>query len=358
MQRFGEKLKVLRNRRGLTLKGLADSLGYKTHGYISEIEAGRKSPSVTFLLAVADLFGASLDDLVNDDVELALPAETVSEAAATPGAPFAQRPPSGKEIERLRLLLSTYQDGTGMLASGLSTLPGWRDFERAVALAFGGVSSENKDIFDVRLPDPERAGVFFGVSCKMRGELSRINRDGRVTIEVSNSARKFWDRLNANDIFQANYASRPSDVGNALIELVSQWHQDASLEKGGNVDLSKSCYLILSWNTQGWYQLHQFPITLPQPHNLSWQFPIHTSQGTQRTARRIIGTDDTGTIFEWYGESGGQLKYYPLAENALWQSERFRLEPIPPGQEHDVLRKARIYFPAKWRNLSNPDGGP
>lgn len=359
MQRFGEKLKALRNRRGLTLKGLADILGYKTHGYISEIEVGRKSPSVTFLLAVADLFGTSVDDLVKDDVEIVSPAEIVSEAAATPGVPLAQRPPSPQEIERLRLLLSTYQDGTGMLASGVSTLPGWRDFERAVALAFGGVASENKDIFDVRLPDPERAGVFFGVSCKMRRELPRLDRDGRVTIELSNSARKFWDYLNIKHIDSSNYREYPSNTGKALIELVSQWHQNSSLTQGGNVDLSKSCYLILSWNLNGWYQLHQFAITLPEPDELEWGFPtLAAKSGTQRVARHLRGNDFDGAIFEWYGESGGQLKYYPFAENALWASEKFRLEPIPPGQEHNVLRKARSYFPSKWQNLSNPNDAP
>ena len=38
MRRFGEKLRDLRHRRGMTLMGLAESLGYRTHGYISEIE--------------------------------------------------------------------------------------------------------------------------------------------------------------------------------------------------------------------------------------------------------------------------------------------------------------------------------
>ncbi len=63
---------------------------------------------------------------------------------------FVERNPSHTEIERLRLVLSTYQDGTGMLAqkSG-TTLPGWRDFERSVALAFGGVAQESKFIFDI-----------------------------------------------------------------------------------------------------------------------------------------------------------------------------------------------------------------
>ena len=105
---------------------------------------------------------------------------------------FAERPPTNHEVERFRLILSTYQDGTGMLATGHGrTLPGWRDFERSVALAFNGHASESKDIFDVRLPDQNIAGVSYGISCKMRRELNRIDKDGRVTIELSNSAKKF-----------------------------------------------------------------------------------------------------------------------------------------------------------------------
>ena len=339
--------------RRMTLMDLAENLGYKTHGYISEIEAGKKTPSVSFLLAVADLFRVSVDDLVNDEAEVSSPQEMSGETVQLPGVPFAERSPSETEIERLRLILSTYQDGTGMLASADSTtLPGWRDFERSVALAFGGIASENKDIFDVRLLDPERQEVFFGISCKMRRELHRLDRYGRVTIELSNSAGKFWDFLNTKDIDQSNYRSHSAVVGEALIELVSQWHKDASLEAGGNVDLSKSSYLTLSWNNAGLYQLHQFALTLPEPDSLTWEFPILTTRGgVQRPARHLRGTDSRGVILEWYGESGGQLKYYPLAENALWESNRFMLEPIPVGQEHGVLHKARTYFPIRWQNL-------
>ena len=60
------------------------------------------------------------------------------------------RTPTKNEVERIRLILSTYQDGSGMLhQKGGSTLPGWRDFERTVAIVFGGEAQENKDIFDV-----------------------------------------------------------------------------------------------------------------------------------------------------------------------------------------------------------------
>ena len=120
--------------------------------------------------------------------------------------PFVDRAPSSDELERFRLILSTYQDGTGMIAAeGGKTLPGWRDFERSAALAFDGEPSENKDVFDVRLPNPDRVDVYYGISCKMRRELDRILKDGRATIELSNSAKKFWADLNIRGIDQSNY---------------------------------------------------------------------------------------------------------------------------------------------------------
>ena len=138
-------------------------------------------------------------------------------------AVFAHRPPDETELTRFRLLLSTFQDGTGMqaVANG-ATLPGWRDFERATALAFGGRPSENKNIMDVRLPDPTREGVFFGISCKMRRELDRAKRVGRVTIELSNAARAFWNRLGDAGITPENYRDDAHQVGSSIINLVVQ----------------------------------------------------------------------------------------------------------------------------------------
>jgi|CXWL01.1.fsa_nt_gi hypothetical protein len=247
--------------------------------------------------------------------------------------------PASKDVEKLRLVLSTYQDGTGMLAQkGGTTLPGWRDFERAVAIVFGGEAQENKAIFDVLVFDPGESRTAFGMSCKMRRELNRIDTTGRVAFELSNSAGKFWDHLNRRNINQKNYRKKPAEVGAALLELVEEWHNDASLEQGGLVDLSRSSYFVLSWSKAGWYQLHQFPVTLPDPKSLKWHFP---------TVRCLKGDDRFGTLFEWYGESGGQLKYYPLAKNAIWSSERFRLEPLR-NVEHGVVVKVSAYFPELW----------
>lgn len=262
---------------------------------------------------------------------------------------FADRNPSRQEIERLRLILSSYQDGTGMLSvSGGRTLPGWRDFERAVALVFGGIGPENKAVFDVLLTEAEQPSVRYGLSCNMRKELNRISRDGRVTLELSNSSGQFWDQLASRNIFIANYKEKPKEVGETLVNLLRRWHQAAASDQQSILDLSRSSYLVLSWNTQEQYQLHQFSMTLPNPEDLTWYLPTNKTKDGEVAARHMNGDGADGRIFEWYGESGGQLKYYPKAASALWQSEVFTLEPLP-DIEHGVLAKTASYFPDLWR---------
>ena len=261
--------------------------------------------------------------------------------------PFVDRQPTSCEVERLRLILSTYQDGTGMLAREGRTLPGWRDFERAVALAFGGEAQESKAIFDVLLSHTERPAVKYGLSCKMRGELNKIARTGRVSLELSNSAGQFWDYLKTKGITQSNYRDAPLEVGRSVIEVVEGWHYAVSIEQGGNVDLSGSSYLVLSWNKAGLYQLHQFSLTLPDISTLRWYFPSIARRGLESPARRLNGDDELGTLFEWYGESGGQLKYYPFASAAIWASEPFQLEPLRETG-YGILAKAASYFTELW----------
>ncbi|NJN66514.1 MAG: hypothetical protein HC884_07270 [Chloroflexaceae bacterium] len=260
---------------------------------------------------------------------------------------FVDRPPIAQEVERIRLILSTFQDGTGMLRGngGSKTLPGWRDFERTTALALSGEAPETKAVFDVLLTSRTNPGVRYRISCKMRGELDRIDRDGRVTIEVSNSAQKFWECLSKKGFDQTNYKNHPRDVGIALIDLVEQWHQEVAATGS---DIHKSFFLVLSWNRSGWYQLHQFRLGLPDPELLDWQFPLEQRRGVQTQARRLRGSDDAGVVFEWYGESGGQLKYYPPETGAVWKSARFQLEPLRDDREYGILAKAAAYFPERW----------
>lgn len=70
MHRFGEKLRVLRTGKQMTLKELASSLGLTAHGYISEIEAGKKKPTAEFVLKVARFFKVTTDQLLKDEFEV------------------------------------------------------------------------------------------------------------------------------------------------------------------------------------------------------------------------------------------------------------------------------------------------
>lgn len=269
--------------------------------------------------------------------------------------------PTLEQVEKLRLILSTYQDGTGMLMKDGRNLPGWRDFERAVAATFDGQAQESKHVFDVIVP-PQNDESRFGISCKMRGELSksidRVNRagqfqKGRVSMEMSNAAKYFWDTIRKSGVDESNFRDNPREAGIALINLVKGWHNAASRE---GINLSKSYYFVLEWDGKGHnYQLFQYSLELPDPETLTWYFPVNIGKdGKEKQAMHLSADGSLGTIFEWYSGSGGQLKYYPLTEDALWSSSQFQLEPLPnlKDLEYGIVSKARTYFPIKWSKVS------
>lgn len=73
MEKFGEKLRALRTRKGITLKELAVNLGLSAHGYISELEAGKKIPTVEVLIKISNFFNVSTDELLKDDLKIQYP---------------------------------------------------------------------------------------------------------------------------------------------------------------------------------------------------------------------------------------------------------------------------------------------
>ena len=70
IERFGQKLRMLRCQRHLTLKELATALGYTSHGYISELEAGKKIPTVEFTVNASRFFDVTTDQLLKDEMDL------------------------------------------------------------------------------------------------------------------------------------------------------------------------------------------------------------------------------------------------------------------------------------------------
>jgi hypothetical protein len=270
---------------------------------------------------------------------------------------FVDRPPTDRELERLRLILSTFQDGTGMLAPSKDrpyTLPGWRDFERACALAFGGKAVESKFFVDVIFPLSPDPDLFYGVQCKMRGELRKLDRDSRIYVEVTNAARELWSYLSTKGITERNYRSQPELAGNSLIEAVEAIERSGSQQyPAGPIDLSRSYYLVLLWSERDeLYQLFQLPLRLSKPNDLVWRCHVSTRRDSTETTR-LVGETPEGVLYEWYGESGGQFKYYPPAGEAIWKSHRFRLEPLPGNVEQGIIAKAAAYFPELWKQVAD-----
>lgn len=70
MQRFGEKVRTLRERRGLTVRQLATLLELKSHSHIVQIESGKYKPSIDVLLKLMEVFAVSCDQLLNDALDV------------------------------------------------------------------------------------------------------------------------------------------------------------------------------------------------------------------------------------------------------------------------------------------------
>jgi transcriptional regulator with XRE-family HTH domain len=69
MDRFGEKLAVLRQQQSLTLRQLGEMLGVH-HTFISQLEKGKTTPNARMIIKIADIFGVSADQLMRDELEL------------------------------------------------------------------------------------------------------------------------------------------------------------------------------------------------------------------------------------------------------------------------------------------------
>jgi len=52
------------------MQRLAQLMGLTSHGYISELESGKKLPTAEFVLRLARLFDVTTDELLKDEIEL------------------------------------------------------------------------------------------------------------------------------------------------------------------------------------------------------------------------------------------------------------------------------------------------
>lgn len=254
-------------------------------------------------------------------------------------------------FEKLRLILSTYQDGTGHEhAADGTTIPGYRQFERALALAAEGHAPENKKIFDVLVPvssSPQTPQ--YGISCKMRGELDSVLKKGYVYIEVSNARSQFirhLERIGIKD--PTDYRSRPTDTGLRILDWISELHHQEQRER--HVLLEQSSYLILLYNAGGEFRLYQYPanLFLSNAADYEWSVPSYTNKEEQTQYRQHLRAEKDGVMYMQWFWTAGHLKFFPNVADAVWTSETFRLEPLP-NAELSILHKVEAYFPDKWK---------
>jgi hypothetical protein len=272
--------------------------------------------------------------------------------------PFATRNPTPSETAALQLLLSTYCDGSGAERErDGTTRPNWRQIERCVADLFGVRTAEDKSIFDVIAPDDETPRPYYGLSIKSKQlphyTFSDLDRGARVYMEVTNSPAKLWRALTDGfGISEADFRMRKfaKEIGHAVIATVLSWHVTGKREfdsanPGKVIDLKSSRYMCFSYSAtkiggSRCYQVHCFP--LEYPADIIWEFT------SQNCLRGYDPEHPTEPLVDWYGLSGGQLKYYPKGTKATFRTSPFLL--LRPRHLSNFDRAA-TYFPEHFAKL-------
>lgn len=251
-----------------------------------------------------------------------------------PSLPFRDRPLNANEFEAFRLVLSTYRDGSGQNQTNAGSMPGFRDFERGLASIIGGSAAENKGVFDVIREVGRNRG--YGVSCKMARFAPAAQE--AAFVELSNAAAKFRAHLLSRQI---NWVTEPGLAGPAIIELVTSWHQDDANTL--DLDLQGSKYAVLS-RSADWreFQLSCYPLDLYGFNpigDIEWESTKSRVDGFVKINNR------RHLLWQWYPNSGGQLKWWPPLAWADWATSRFTLEKPPIVLPTE---RAREYFPELW----------
>jgi len=231
-----------------------------------------------------------------------------------------------KDINQLAVLLSTFTDGSGQLKSiskKYNSLPGWLDIERTCAEFFNGKTLEKKDVFDVVIPKENK---MIGVSIKTKcvgTPLKLFNLDnGQLYLELTNSSATIWNELKQHNLQESDFGnnSKATIIGSKLVEIANKIQSKSTVEK---IDFDESRHIVFSYSKPTnkdpsiFYKIHVLKMNINE--ELVWKF------SSDKCLRGSLGDK---TIVDWYGLSGGQLKYYPLASNSTHTSPVFSLFPL------------------------------
>ena len=270
------------------------------------------------------------------------------------GRIFATKSPSEKDENKLRLLLSTFRDGSGNeKEKDGSTRANWREIERCMTELLDGVGSENKSIFDVIACDENHSGTAYGFSIKSKmlskTRFEKLNSTSRVYMEIANSPAKFWNAIKLEHaLTEVDFRNQQfaQEIGGTILQTVMKWHEEGktrfeSNNPGKILDLEKSCHICVSYSDnipdKRKYQLHSFDLMFPP--KIIWKY---------KSSKCLTGYDSeypNEALIDWFALSGGQLKYYPKGTAGRYKTKVFHL--LKP-KHLTLLDKAKINFPNEF----------
>jgi hypothetical protein len=179
--------------------------------------------------------------------------------------------------------------------------------------------------------------------------IKHLNEGGRLHIELTNSLAKFWKVLELDGYTKEMFHNmeEPETAGELLLDTIRSWHVQAKQKFDETsimkLDLKQSRYLIISCNKikktapVRMFQIHSLPLELPK--GLLWKFY------SPKCLQAFDPDKPEEKVCEWFGDSGGQFKYYPLAQTCLYKSTQFYLEDV---RKISIVEKTSRYWPNEW----------
>lgn len=279
-----------------------------------------------------------------------------TDATDKPGEPPEVRDPSFKRLtpneqERIRLGLSTYQDGTGRATINGHSFPDWKDFEVSVREALeAGPPVNADDALDAITRD-------YGLQLKFYKQLDEMRQGGVARVEEFSTGKPFWEMLKAEGITRENYRQHPQEVGRTLMAYRQSLYEEAArINAGGNLRkedgsleryLANSSIILGLYNEQGEYQLYQYPIERADA-NLQWVF------STRQNSEALHGLDSRGNvvsefkIFDWNPGGGSFHQYFYRQDAQAHVYEPQTLEPYT-GRQAPLIERVNEYFGDQWK---------
>jgi len=270
--------------------------------------------------------------------------------------PLVERKLTAGEIIWFQHAFSIFTNGSGSeTEKDGTTRIGWRQMERVVAEFFKGKGDEDKSFFDVVAPYKSNKDIGISVKSKTlsKNQFDLLSTTGRTYMELTNSPQLIWDSLRQHHLSRADFKDpkKSGEIGNAVLDTVESWGLQAaavypSVFPGRILDLDKSLYLCISMSApipcapkllktipiNRRFHIHSYKMQLPRP--VKW---------TKHTELCIRGWDVNGNaLYDWYAESGGQLKYYPPTSDAIFASGIINTTIVPPLS---LAQNLKMYWP-------------